>query len=50
MEKNYDSKKVSEKEISSETSNKNSIIVALKRLIGNEKENDIHGLSQFAWP
>lgn len=57
MEKNYDSKKVSNNEtenkkdsLSIETVNKDSIMTALKRLLGKDKEHDIHGLSEFAWP
>lgn len=57
MEKNYDSKKVSKDETDAkneslvvETVNKDSIMTALKRLLGKDKEHDIHGLSEFAWP
>jgi hypothetical protein len=57
MEKNYDSKKVSKDEtdnkkesLSIETVNKDSIMSALKRLLGTDKEHDIHDLSEFAWP
>ena len=53
MEKNYDSKPESENKkegISIETVNKDSILNTLKRLLGKDKEHDIHGLSQFAWP
>jgi hypothetical protein len=57
MEKNYDQQKVSKKETESkketivtETINKDSIMNALKRLLGKDKEHDIHGLSEFAWP
>lgn len=45
MEKNYNDK-VSKQEIE----NKESIMNALKRLLGTDKEKDIHGLSEFAWP
>ena len=57
MEKNYDQHKVSQAETESkeetvitETINKDSIMNALKRLLGKDKEHDIHGLSEFAWP
>ncbi|MHA3788932.1 hypothetical protein ACX0HA_12020 [Flavobacterium hauense] len=57
MEKNYDQHKVSQQEteskkesISIEAINKDSIMTALKRLLGQDKEHDIHGLSEFAWP
>ena len=53
MEKNYDSKPRSESKkegISIETVNKDSILNTLKRLLSQDKEHDIHGLSQFAWP
>lgn len=57
MEKNYDQQKVSQQEtqsrketVSIEPTNKDSIITDLKRLLGRDKEHDIHGLSQFAWP
>jgi hypothetical protein len=57
MEKNYDQQKVSKKETESkketivtETVNKDSIMNTLKRLLGKDKEHDIHGLSEFAWP
>lgn len=57
MEKNYDQQKVSQQENQSkketvciEPTNKDSIITDLKRLLGRDKEHDIHGLSQFAWP
>jgi hypothetical protein len=57
MEKNYDQQKVSKNETESkketivtETINKDSIMNALKRLLSKDKEHDIHGLSEFAWP
>ena len=53
MEKNYDEHKVSKHGTESknaEAINKDSIITALKRLLGTDKEHDIHGLSEFAWP
>ena len=57
MEKNYDQQKVSQQEnqskketVSIEPTNKDSIITDFKRLLGRDKEHDIHGLSQFAWP
>ena len=57
MEKNYDQQKVSKQEteskkenISIDVINKDSIMTALKRLLGQDKGHDIHGLSQFAWP
>ena len=57
MEKNYDQQKVSKNEaeskkevINPEITNKDSIMNALKRLLGKDKEHDIHGLSEFAWP
>lgn len=57
MEKNYNPKKVSKEETDTkneslvvETVNKDSIMSALKRLLGKDKEHDIHGLSEFAWP
>lgn len=57
MENNYDQQKVSKNETESNNeslctgaSNKDSIMNTLKRLLGKDKEHDIHGLSQFAWP
>lgn len=57
MEKNYNSKTVSKAETNDEKENmsidavnKDSIINTLKRLLGKDKEHDIHGLSEFAWP
>jgi hypothetical protein len=57
MVKNYDQQKVSKNEteckketIVTEPLNKNSIMSALKRLLGKGKEHDIHSLSEFAWP
>lgn len=56
MENNYDQQKVSKNETENNeslctgASNKDSIMNTLKRLLGKDKEHDIHGLSQFAWP
>jgi hypothetical protein len=53
MEKNYASEPESESKkenVSIETVNKDSILNTLKRLLGKDKEHDIHGLSQFVWP
>lgn len=57
MEKNYNQKKVEQKEadgkkevVAVDAINKSSIVTTLKRLIGTDKEHDIHGLSEFAWP
>ncbi len=56
MEKNYDQHKVTpdetecKKETVADTTNKHSIMTALKRLLGNDKGNDIHDLTEFAWP
>lgn len=53
MEKNYDSKKASDKESenkNTEPVSKDGIMLVLKRLLGTDKEHDIHGLSEFAWP
>jgi len=57
MEKKYDQHKISQQEteskkesISTDVISKDSIMTALKRLLGQDKEHDIHGLSEFAWP
>lgn len=57
MENNYDQHSVSKNETEcnnehkyNEAASKDSIMNTLKRLLGKDKEHDIHGLSQFAWP
>lgn len=57
MKKNYDQHKVTPDEtecstdnVSAVNTNKETIMTALKRLLGKDKEHDIHDLSEFAWP